>query len=315
MRTVPGVFLVLAAAWVAAGCSAGSQSPGSCDGGCPLSPADEQFLTSLCELSESCCSKNGSTYLDPTNCKSFLSQINGPSRDPSLRAACLAELRQIAPTAACLPDQGKLDDPCVRLFNEPGGSSPPGGNCHHTADCAGTPGTITFCQENTAGWGICMRMARGQAGQGTCLGHLLETGGPSAPWFLSAAWPPPLTEGLFCDHREGLTCILSMDLNAQTCMPFLADGAACLLHEDCASEKCSDTDTCIPHVPDGASCAGVVLCNRGSYCKASSGGTATCAPKEPPGASCQSNDVCATDMCRSGTCQGISFVASQRFCH
>ena len=80
----------------------------------------------FCELTEACCMKSGETNLDPAFCKMEL-QLWGFSGDATLRAACLAELEQLAASGNCLWEPWNLDDPCVRVYHVPGGWSPPGG--------------------------------------------------------------------------------------------------------------------------------------------------------------------------------------------
>ena len=113
MRLTIALFVLLLPAW-GAGC--GSGGPSAAD--------DQAFMSSLCELMESCCMKNGETNLNPSSCKDQL-QILGFSHDATLHAACLAELRQLGADGNCFWDVGNLDDPCVRIFHEPGGTSPP----------------------------------------------------------------------------------------------------------------------------------------------------------------------------------------------
>ena len=101
---------------------------------------------------------------------------------------------------------------------------------------------MTFCWENSAGGGVCMRMARGASGQGTCLGDVVTTGGVWGPFHGPGAsgWPPAVVDGVFCDQGAGLTCLPNDDLNAQVCAPFLADDAPCWFGFNCASDICWD---------------------------------------------------------------------------
>src|SRR4051812_1609599 len=97
------LLLLLPAISVGLSCGSGHQSSGRCDGGCAVStPDDEAFLTSFCELAESCCQKNGRSNLAPLFCKEQLRRL-GFSRSESLRATCLAELQRAA-DGQCLSD-------------------------------------------------------------------------------------------------------------------------------------------------------------------------------------------------------------------
>src|SRR3954453_19301811 len=164
MRLKIALLVLLLPAW-GGGCGSGGQAPGD----------DQAFMSGFCELTEACCMKNGETNLNPSPCKEQL-QILGFSRNATLQAACLAELRQLSADGSCFWDVGNMDDPCARVFNEPGGTQPPGGLCRTSADCAGVAGAITSCWENSAGGGACLRMSRGSSGQGTCLGDTVTTG-------------------------------------------------------------------------------------------------------------------------------------------
>jgi hypothetical protein len=285
-------------------------------------------MSSFCELTAACCQKDGASNLDPSFCKQEL-QLLGFSRDGTLRAACLADLEQRAADQSCIPEWSSLDDPCVRTFNEPGGTQPPGGPCKTTVDCAGAAGTITKCWENSFGPGVCIRMSPGKAGQGTCLGDVVATagGGFFGP-FLGpggSGWPPAITVGVYCDERAGLTCFPNTDLTAQVCAPLLADRAPCSFGFNCASQICWDgsgpvtgteTGVCMTRVSDGQQCSGVTeTCASASYCKSAPSGTATCAPKESSGASCSSADACASGNCRAlTTCSAIPLAAAALFC-
>jgi hypothetical protein len=309
---------------LASSCSSGNQSSGS-------TVDDETFMTRFCELTEACCGANGALNLDPSLCKQEL-QILGFSRDGNLRAACLQGLTKRAPDESCFPELSNLEDPCVRTFNEPGGSSPPGGPCRTTVDCAGTAGAITMCWENTAGSGVCMRMSPGREGQGTCLGDVETTsgGGFFGPFLGPGAsgWPPEITDGVYCDQRAGLTCFLNSDLSAQVCGPLLADGAACSFGFNCASQSCMDptsgmeptvgrTGACKRRAVIGQSCSALtVTCDSASYCRESGSGVGQCVPKLSKGASCTSEGICASGNCQSlTTCSAIPLTSARLFCH
>jgi len=286
-------------------------------------------MSGFCELAEACCMKHGETNLNPSTCKAQL-QLLGFSRDANLQAACLAELRQLGANGNCFWDVGNLNDPCARIFNEPSGAIPPGGNCRTSMDCAGVAGAITSCWANSGSGGVCMRMSRGSAGQGTCLGDAVTTGGFLGPFFGpgSSVWPPAVVDGVFCDQRAGLTCIPNDDLNAQVCAPFLADGAPCLFGFNCASEICWDPSygevngerpgVCMRRIGDGQACSisANVTCDRSSYCNAGASGNGVCAPRGPDGAACSSNDACENANCElsTTTCSGIPLVAATYYC-
>jgi hypothetical protein len=304
---------------LALGCGSGNQTV-----------EDQAFVTRFCELTEACCQKNDDSNLDPASCKAQL-QILGFSRDATLRAACLAALTQRAADVSCFPALSDLDDPCIRTFNEPGGSSPPGGPCRTTVDCAGKAGTITMCLENSSGGGFCMRMAPGQAGQGTCLGDEVTTsgGGLLGPFWGPGAsgWPPTVTDGVYCDQRAGLTCFANADLDAQVCAPLLQDGSPCSFGFNCASEICWDSTygevngerpgVCMARKADGQSCASAnVTCDFNSYCRNAAAGNGVCAPKAPNGAPCGQGEVCESGTCLSNsTCAGMPLHARALFCH
>jgi hypothetical protein len=98
-------------------------------------PADLAFIDSFCASSDACCVATGETPVQG-NCRNKL-EDQGLSRDESLRSACLARLQQLAGSASCLPEQGALDDPCMRIVYEPSGPLQPGQHCTRNADCAG----------------------------------------------------------------------------------------------------------------------------------------------------------------------------------
>jgi hypothetical protein len=232
-------------------------------------PTDEAFIGGFCNLSDACCAANGEAVVQG-RCQSKLEQ-QGLSRDQSLRSACLARLQQLASTMSCLPELETLDDPCVRILDEPSGPLRPGQNCARNADCAGSPMTLTICSAATTPEArMCVRANLGLAGDHPCLGTMWETGitdiGPVA---LDPASPPVAT-GFVCPYRSGVTC----NSTSHACVNALAAG-----------QSCTDPQS---------------ICDMASYCDTSSG---TCTPRLTPGSACGGdNGMCLTDSCVSDQC-------------
>jgi hypothetical protein len=303
-RGTAPIFLVVASA-AALGCGAGQASPGNDggppgnDGGSHLSPADQAFIADFCAAVAPCCAPNGFTASAAT-CKTTIAKV-GMSRDSQVRSACLDELHQKSTTAACMPDLADLADPCSRLFNEPGGSTMVGESCTRTADCAGSPGTVTTCS-----LGYCVAYAPGALGDTPCLGNQLSDGIIIAAPLLDGA-TSITSRGYICQKRAGLFC----DPYDYHCKTVQATGA-CVAHDGCSSRWCSGIDeggtgTCMP-LPGlgedcGLNCAGDTTCDST---------TAVCVPKLAAGSACTADVQCSgscagSDLC-SGTCVNAACV-------
>jgi hypothetical protein len=153
------------------GCGGGADEGG--DGGASggetswePTAGDQTFIDDFCNAVEPCCEPNG-FQVSPDECRASLVR-SGVSRDATLRAQCLAEMQELAASGRCVPDLADLDDPCVRVLDEPSGPRRPGQSCSVNADCAGSPRTSTICaraptsSDPTAS--ICASREIGQAG-------------------------------------------------------------------------------------------------------------------------------------------------------
>lgn len=283
------------AAVVVGGCGGGEgQNDGggkdtNGDWGSTLTGADEAFMADLCTAVVPCCTTNGLTA-DVASCKQSLSKM-AQSRDPRLRATCLAEVRELASLRACMPDVVDLGDPCARLFNEPSGPRAPGETCASTAECAGSAGIVTLCEST------CISYAVGREGDYPCLGNKFSNGATDLiPWKSGSSTPE--SHAFVCPKRAGLYC----DWNDNTCKRLQPGGAACTLSDGCASRSCQNDGTCLPLPGAGETCA--IDCSGDSYCE----GT-VCIPKLAAGAVCDptkqsqcEGDCQGSDLC-SGTCQ------------
>ena len=251
-------------------CGSGAPSLNADGGGTwRPTPADEAFIDSYCTLSDACCTASNETP-PQGNCQRKLEQ-QGLSRDESLRSACLTEIRQLAEPASCLPEQGALDDPCMRIVYEPSGPLQPGQHCTRNADCTGSANTLTVCSiATTPEMRICIRASRGTPGDHPCLGSLFEMGSYDLGPITVNATSPPLASGFICPYRAGVRC----DSSSQTCVSTLPAG-----------QPCTDARA---------------ICDVTSYCDTSVG---SCAPRLSPGSSCGSNNgACLSDYCANGQC-------------
>ena len=185
---LPLPFILCAAA--IAGCGGGMAAgdggvdagDATTDGAVPLSPEDQAFLADFCTAVVPCCTTNGVTA-DVAVCKQSIAKLP-QTRDPAVRAACLDQLRQLATSRLCLPDFAELDEPCVRVFDEPSGSRAPGETCTTAKDCMGSPGTVTNC------FGTCITYALGAAGDYPCLGNVYVDGTINdIPWKAGSTSP------------------------------------------------------------------------------------------------------------------------------
>jgi hypothetical protein len=317
MRTalVVALIVVASAAQIGCGLGGGSQA-GDCDAGC-LTPADDAFLTKFCTTVEACCvaSVGNTTQPDVAACKRTF-MMNGFSRDPALQSMCLSELQGLASAGAgaCLPEISNLSAACSRVVYEPGGASGPGQQCTTRSDCAGEAGAITLCVA-----GFCLRMARGEAGDATCLGDVSDLGIIVAAPEFQAAPLPPITTGVLCERRAGLYCAVTPDPAQQACAPLRAGGVACDFSRTCASSRCYNGDntqgtvtgTCTSLVPAGQPCGGsappATACDAASYCLTDITTLAgLCMPRLPGGSSCDADYLCVNETCTNGVCKSMT---------
>lgn len=318
-----GVFVLtlLLVGGAMSGCgSTASEPPIDCTKGCwEPTPEDEALAADLCTHVEACCIANEARETaDIEGCKAAFLHA-GLSRDPSVRAACLADLQRLAAsTPHCFPDVGDLTHACQRLVYEPSGPQRPGEPCVQRADCAGNAGAITLCSPDpTRGrpggsptGKICLRLERGRPGDTPCLGHVLQNGTVAA---VSYAYPivdpRPVASGVVCEARAGLYCGPGDNPPYDSCLPLIEDGASCEHSVTCQSRECR-TETggdpsslnpgiCTPRVPPGQPCNGSprTICDDTGYCQSTDDGTSICRAKHPDGSACEWDG-----MCLSGTC-------------
>ena len=307
------------AALLVSGCG-GSNEPGGsgggsgsdCDAGCwEPTTADQEFLESMCTHIESCCVR--SAFRAASNVQSCVAQLRqaGLTRNQSVRAACLAEMEELSGSDDCVPEIWNLADPCVRTFYEPSGPQAPGEPCQTSADCAGAPETVTVCSPDPSelsGTGsVCLRMASGTAGDGTCVGQMTADGViVSAPFYRAGQTEPPVTSGVVCEQRADLYCEATDDARTSKCQQLRADGASCVLPMTCASQSCLTADlgspstsgepgTCTNRVPAGEAClssGAPAVCDDASACE-----NGTCTAKLEALASCNDDDKCISGNC------------------
>jgi hypothetical protein len=321
VRVAVGVALVVASA-AQVGCGSDSDSsPGddSPPGGDPsqgsevngVAPADDTFLTNFCTLVRSCCGKNGRSS-DIATCRAQYIE-NGFSQDPALQSQCLSELEGLTAAAgpSCVPEAGDLAGACSRVLYEPSGTVEPGQLCTSRADCAGAAGTITLCVV------VCIRVAPGEAGEGTCLGDVSDEGVIVAAPASEPAPLPPISTGVVCERRAGLYCSLSEDNALQTCAPLRAGGATCDYSRTCASNDCYNGDTtagdlvgtCTSLVSAGQACnldVPTSNCDGASYCDDNGTRSGLCVAKLPGGSSCNADWQCDNDACTDGICKSTT---------
>ncbi len=241
---------------------------------------------------------------------------SGFSRDPALQSMCLSELQGLASAGAgsCLPEIWNLSAACTRLLYEPSGASGPGQPCTIRSDCAGEAGAITLCVV-----GVCLRLARGEAGDATCLGDVSDLGVIIAAPGFQVAPLPLITTGALCERRAGLYCATTPDLAQQACAPLRAGGVACDFSRTCASGSCYDGDntqgtvtgTCTSLVPAGQACGvsapRATACDAASYCFTDTTTNASiCIARLPGGSSCDSDYLCMNQTCTNSVCKSTT---------
>ncbi len=293
----------------------GGGQPGDCDGAC-LTPADDAFLTQFCTQIEACCVAGAGANTrapDVAHCKRQFA-ANGISHDPAVQSMCLAQVQSLASAmrTGCVPEIWDLSDACSRLFYEPSGTVAPGEVCQTRSDCAGKAGAVTLCI------GLCVRLERGKAGDGPCLGDMNDYGVIIAAPGYQPAPLPTISTGVLCATRDGLFCGFTGELAQRKCVPMRAGGEACDYSRTCTSGRCYNGDNttggltgiCDTVVPPGQTCNTAdpprMVCDPTSHCDDDGLVPGHCIAGLPGGATCDADYLCANGACRNGTCKATT---------
>jgi hypothetical protein len=179
---------------------------------------------------------------------------------------------------------------------------------------------VTLCvrvfSEVSPTLGICLRMTPGKAGvAGTerCLGTMTPDGLIFSAPASVAGQTAPITTGLICEDRAGLYCgpVSNVFAPLWTCLPKVADGAACDYSTTCASGECLPTDgsfeanyehpgTCTRRAATGQGCGNAAetsLCVDDGYCDYSDEANPVCATKLAAGSACNGDAQCQGNNC------------------
>ena len=304
MRLAGGLGGLLAVAW---GCGGAATTQNMASDGGAWQPTSEQqaFISQFCDAVRPCCAREGRPADAGTNCQGTL-LASGVSADSSLRAACLAEVQQLAGQGDCIPDVADLADPCVRTFNEPSGPRTAGQPCTRSADCAGSAGASTVCTlaptpTNLNAPPICVVRVVGGAGDSPCVGTIFPDGATIDYGVVLPGSEVPVSHGVLCQRGGGLYC----DPSGRACMPLLAASAVCTFADACASRVCRSDGTCSPIVSAGQACMPAV-CDVASTCDPA---TLVCIAKLTDGAACTDSAQCA-GSCAQGLCSPVTGVQS-----
>jgi hypothetical protein len=283
------------------GCGGGAATQEG-DGGAWQPTSEQQtFISQFCDAIRPCCEQAGNAADGGTNCEAALLR-SGVSADPSLRAACLDEVQQLARQVDCVPDVSKFADPCVRTFNEPSGPQAAGQPCTHNADCAGSAGASTVCTPaptptNLSAPPICVVRVVGGAGDYPCVGTVYPDGVTIDYGVVPEGSDVPLSHGVLCERASGLYC----DPSGRACMPVLSASAACTFADACASRLCQSNGTCSAIVSTGQACM-PAACDDASTCDPA---TLVCTTKLADGAACSDSAQCM-GSCAQGLCSPVT---------
>ena len=286
---------------VGLGCGGGGTTQNG-DGGAWQPTSDQQaFISEFCDAIRPCCTRGGYPADAGTNCQTTLLR-SGVSADSSLRAACLAEVQQLASESDCVPVVASLADPCVRTFNEPSGPRAAGQPCAHNADCAGSAGASTICTPaptptNLNAPPICVVRAVGGAGDQPCVGTIFPDGVTLDYGVVLEGSDVPLNHGVLCQRVSGHYC----DPSTRACVTLLSASTPCTFADACASRVCRSDGTCSAIVSSGQACMPAV-CDDASTCDPAS---LVCTPKLADGAACTDSAQCL-GSCAHGTCSPVT---------
>ena len=286
---------------VGLGCGGGPTTQNG-DAGAWQPTSDQQaFIAQYCDAIGPCCAQAGAPADAGTTCQSTLLR-SGVSADRSLRAACLAEVQQLAGESDCVPEVANRADPCVRTFNEPSGPQAAGQPCAHNADCAGSAGTSTVCivaptPTNLNAPPICVVRVVGKAGDQPCVGTIFPEGVTIEYGVVLDGSDTPLNHGVLCERAKGLYC----DPATRVCTPLLSESTPCTFADACASRVCRSDGTCSGIVSSGHACM-PAACDDASTCDPAS---LICTSKRADGTACTDSAQCM-GSCAQGMCSPVT---------
>ena len=219
----------------AAACAAGDgrgRGRATTDGAVPLLAEDQAFLANFCHGRRPLLHHERPDRRRRRLASSPIAKLP-QTRDPAVRRPALDQLRQLATSRLCLPDFAELDEPCVRVFDEPSGSRAPGEACTTAKGLHGQPGNRS---QTASGPASPTRWARRTTIPvlAACTWTGRSTTSPGRP-----ARTSPRATASCASLRAGLYC----DWNDNFRKPLRPGGGACTQSLNCASRACADRPT------------------------------------------------------------------------
>lgn len=307
-RLFGAVFGVALAGTLGAACS-GQTSGAAGGGGGPI--AEEQFVPTLvdalCDGLAGCCQQAGFPH-DPARCRSGFAALYGslmPSGagvtyDPEAAGRCVTAFRAAAAGCRFDDDDDPAEAACESVY---AGSTPLGGPCESSLDCARPAG----------GAPVDCAMEYDQATgefNGTCALDKTDTVDPGGACESSDDCRTPAgAERADCDYSgssELGTCVAltrgeAGDPCSMTCTEQGSSGWSCtgggpgdaLCYTD-DGLWCGAGGVCEALLAIGETCS-YEGCAVGAFCDAG-----TCAAQRAPGETCQNDDECLDGFCSEG---------------
>lgn len=187
----------------------------------------DALIQAICPNIGPCCAKNGFAYDGPAcaaNGKAYIgevffegSRVPGATYDPVQACICMEAIRQ--QTTTCTPSShGLVSDtdsgsPCYGVYKPPVGTTPLGGYCEYSYECAPDSEHSVGCSQCSVDGGF-------NAMQLVCELYVVVAEGEHCDWVSGACSSIPKAScdsATFCDYGS-LTCKRKLKLG-ETCNP------------------------------------------------------------------------------------------------
>jgi hypothetical protein len=210
-----------------------------------------------------------------------------PHLNPSVRDACLAQIRQVV--AAC-PEMGYPETPapaCQWVFSK--GTTPVGGACKGDDDCLPSPDHGPMCVND-----VCSEPRTNLQ-----LGEACSVSTSCAPTLacerVNFTCAPKIAIGKSC--ALDIDCVQGAYCDAQ-CTAYKALGEACQAIVSCGTAAyCDSTYKCSAFTTTGGACTTSSTCVAEDYCSPS---TKVCTPRVPIGQPCPYQPTGNDEPCAYG---------------
>lgn len=262
----------------------------------------EKFISDYCGIVSSCCEVWGAKNDNGARCNEVFGFYAMGGVDQAAADACLANMRKDQASGTLCegkPANSTEDDPCDRVFGtnqqQQNGTTPAGGTCKMSTDCAAPAGGMAVCDSISTGSGFdhyCQAVTAGKEGDGPCTVNIYSNGST-----ISYGSSEKVLQTVGCKQADGLFCDQS---GSKTCKKLASNGSPCTGSGECVEGSFCSNWLCAPDLEEGATCEKyTTTCATGLYCDES---TKVCAKLKHLGDPCTDMTECTASDCTDGKC-------------